>query len=115
MARTKGGTVKEAGAIARDVLIGMEEMNRNLLIRIHEDQGADGKRITGTFDLLHKGNGTYSQYIEDLLRDEPYTADELIELIRARDENCTHILNKNSLLRVWLPLPEESAEWLFAR
>jgi hypothetical protein len=115
MARTRGGTVKETGAYAGDVLIGMEEMNRNLLIQVHEDQRAgDGKRITGRFDLLRAGDGSYHEYIAEHFRDDPYTADELIRRIRFRDEDCTHILNKNSLLRVRLPLPRTAGDWCFS-
>lgn len=116
MATSKSGTVKETGAKGRDVLIGMEGMNRNLQIRVHEEQQSGlGGRVEGHFELLHAGNGYYSDAILRLVRPDPYTAEEFISLLQSKTEaaKCSHVLNRNALLRVWLSLPEATGEWLF--
>ena len=90
-------------------------MNRNLQIKVQEPQQAgQGGRVEGHFELLNPGDGFYGRSISDLVRSDPYTADGLISLLQSRagSANCTHVLNRNALLRVWLPLPQTTSEWL---
>ena len=99
MAKTKAGTVKETGARAGDALIGMEDMNRNLQIRVHRDQQSGlGGRVEGPFELLHAGDGTYSHFISAFVGDV-FNARELVRQVTSRSEavKCTHVLNRNAL------------------
>jgi hypothetical protein len=60
MSETVSGSVKETGADAHEILIGVQPMNQNLLIKIHKRQEPSedgGGRIVGAFQLLYEGNG----------------------------------------------------------
>lgn len=100
MSKAKPGTVKETGAKAGDVLIGIEGSNRNLQIRIHRNQEAgDGGRVKGSFDLLDAGDGAYAEYLSKFIGESFLAASELIESVAGKSgaQKCTHVVNLNMM------------------
>ncbi len=100
MAKTKPGTVKETGAKAGDILVGVGQVNKNLRIRLHKDQPmGDGGRIVGSFDLVQAGTGTYSSFLEGIVEESFISANELITRVASKSgaQKCTHIVNRNTL------------------
>jgi hypothetical protein len=78
----------------------MEDMNRNLQIRVDRDQGAGkGGRVEGSFELLDAGAGKYSQYFSEFVGRRCGSAKELIRQIASRPEatKVRHVLNRNAL------------------
>jgi hypothetical protein len=101
MAMTKAGTVKETGAKAGDVLIGIEPRNRNLRIRVDRDQTREGGRVQGSFELTTAGDGAYSRHITPFAGRSYRSAKELIDQIATRPgaAKVRHVLNRNGLKR----------------
>jgi hypothetical protein len=101
VAGTKLGTVKQTGAQAGDILVGIDKLNRGLQVRVRENQEKDGGRIEGTFDVLDAGNGYYSQYLNTFVGKTYREAKDLITDVQdAGAEKCTHILNRKEM-KVW--------------
>jgi hypothetical protein len=103
MSKSPSGTVKDSGASAGDILIGIQEeaLNRGLRIKIHKSQEkGHGGRVKGSFDLLDAGTGTYAQYLMEFVGEGFIEARELIEGVRKKGDaalKCSHILNCNKL------------------
>lgn len=101
MSRTPRGTVKEKGAPAGAVLVGIGRVNRGLRVRIREAQHEGrGGPIEGAFQVLDAGSGDYSEELGRNIAKKGRTfpdAGELISLVRARQKKCRHILNCNML------------------
>ena len=92
-------TVKDTGAYAGDLLIGAQDANAGLLIRIHTAQkGGRGGRIIGAFELLDGGDGPYAGHLKKLENKRFDSAADLIEKLAPfiRISNM-HILNCNML------------------
>lgn len=98
MVKRASGTVKETGAEPLDILIGVNDLNRGLRIKVYKNQTAAGGRIIGNFDVLSTGNGKYTPYLNKLKEKSFDNAKTLIEMIRdLGGEGCTHILNRREL------------------
>ena len=103
MGRTKPGTVKQTGAAAGAVLVGIAEDpgNRGLRVRVRDPQpSGEGGDIVGAFDLLSAGTGQYALYLKGHENSAFKSADYLLVRVQsvggdARD--CTHILKRNKL------------------
>ncbi len=103
--KTPEGTVKDTGALATSILIGVDDHNRGLRIQIDEDQEQSGKTIVGAFDVLDAGNGKYANAFEphvgkryesakDMIADVQNTANTIEAL---RDSEPTHFLLGSNL------------------
>lgn len=103
MASTPSGTVKETGAGAGAVLIGVLPLNRNLRIRVHPAQRAEeGRRVEGSFELLYAGDGTYAGALKELLGQDFISTAEFTAELRSKPgaEKCSHVVNRNTL-KLW--------------
>jgi hypothetical protein len=106
MSKTPLHTVKETGAVAGDVLVGIHRSsNSGLLLVIEKDQVAGrGGRIFGSFEILHPGMGRYVGGIRKVLETETSfeNANEFISAVSKQDScrDCTHILNANALWKL---------------
>ena len=99
MSLTKAGTVKETGASANDLLIGVEDCNAGLTIRIHKQQKSGrGGRVIGKFDLIKVGNGYYAHHLKQFEGERFDTAKIFIEEFKPLiGLDNTHIINCNTL------------------
>ncbi|MEO0248736.1 MAG: hypothetical protein ABIN58_04195 [candidate division WOR-3 bacterium] len=100
MAKTPPGTVKESGAVAGSILVGVKEHNAGLTIKVHEPQPhGKGGRIIGPFELLVAGTGTYAIHLRPHEGKIFRSVEELLDTIRRHRgaEKATHILNRNCL------------------
>jgi hypothetical protein len=109
MSETPPKTVKETGAKANDVLVGIHSnSNPGLLVRVFESQFiGNGGRIRGAFRILAEGNGKYSEGIRAVIENNSIfeKASDFIKLVSAEDgcSDCTHILNANALWKLDVP------------
>ena len=105
MSTTPEGTVKETGASAADVLIGVQSnANIGLVVEVFVAQSKKrGGRIQGAFRVLNPGKGCYAEGIRALLHQQlafQNAADFLRRLQQMPGcETATHILNANTLRR----------------
>ncbi|MBZ0255747.1 hypothetical protein K8I31_06770 [bacterium] len=103
MGKAPAGTVKETGAFTGDCLIGIKPHNKNLIIVISEniERNQGGGRIPCQFHLLHEGNGEYASFIHPNVNNS-FFSDDLINAIQNHPggEKCTHLLNKNCLVKL---------------
>lgn len=106
MSQTPFKTVKETGAEADDVLVGISaKHNTGILVRIFEKQEKDsGGRIRGAFEILHEGTGKYSEGIKTVTvsKREFDTVDEFVQTVGKQKgcHDCTHLLNANALWKL---------------
>ncbi len=100
MGVTKSGTVKETGASAGDVLVGINTLNQGLRVSITKDHKVGhGGRIVGNFKVLSAGTGTYAEHIKNLEGREFENAKEIVDLVKKMSgENCSHIVNGNNFM-----------------
>ena len=100
----KLGLLREIGAKAGEIIVGVKQVNMGLRIRADCDQRPDkenNKKIVGSFHLINAGSGDYAALMSEfegrLFRD----AGELIDLIRAKQDptqkTCTYILHRDLL------------------
>ena len=98
MGKTSVGTVKETGANPLQILVGFNELNRGLRIKVYSKQTPEGGRITGHFDLVSAGDGKYASILKKIDEKRFENAKELIDKVCALGgEKCAHILNRNEL------------------
>jgi hypothetical protein len=105
MSHTPLGTVKETGARAGDVLVGVAaEANAGLVVKVLSPQVPrdDGGRITGPFEVLAAGGGRYAKGIGVVLNEQPaffQNAASFIDKVRSVPgcEKATHLVNANTL------------------
>jgi hypothetical protein len=104
MSQTPLRTVKETGARAGDVLIGVDaEANAGLVVEVLSAQVPrdDGGRITGPFKVLAAGGGCYAKGISAVLNEQPafQNAASFIDKVRSVPgcEKATHLVNANTL------------------
>ena len=100
----KQGLLKEIGAKAGEILVGVKALNMGLIIRIDRDQKvdkSDNSRITGSFQLLSVGTGYYAAYMSGYENKRFSSAAELVNLIRGLQDpsqkRCTYILHRDLL------------------
>lgn len=98
MSKTTAGKVKETGAKPNQILVGINELNRGLRIKVYSHQTPEGGRITGQFDLETVGDGKYASFL-NMLNEKRFNnaADLIAKVLALGGENCTHILNRNEL------------------
>jgi hypothetical protein len=115
MSETVRDSVAITGADAGDVLMGSPNrfMNQGLLIKIFERQTHDGGRVTGPIELISAG-GTYAEVLSKFVQKERYdSVKALLDQVRfsgGEAAKCSHVFNKNSLLR--LRLVERTEGWV---
>lgn len=98
MGKTSPGTVNDTGAEPNQILVGFNNLNRGMRIKVHAHQGKEGGRITGHFDLESCGDGKFASYLNKLNEKSFDSANSFIDKVRALGgEDCTHILNRNEL------------------
>jgi len=100
MAKPKLGTVMETGAPAGAVLIGIDDVNRGLRIRILKAQkpGHSGWIEIG-FEVLDAGTGTYASALQPLVGDQFVSVREVLDRIRVEPSasKATFILSGSTL------------------
>lgn len=106
MSKAQKYSVKFTGANIGDELVGMINCNRNLRIRIHEQQKKQeefGGRVKGSFTLLDAGDGEYHEYLKNYVGDD-FDAKSLIDLLcrqinqdKNLDLDGLQIFNRNIL------------------
>ncbi|NSW86325.1 MAG: DUF3883 domain-containing protein [Syntrophobacteraceae bacterium] len=96
MGRTPSGTVKETGAKAGDILIGVQDVNRGLKIRLLGDQGkGHGGRVEPPFELVENG-GYYQEYLAEYMG-STFSAKHLVRVVAAKvGKNNLMFLNCNN-------------------
>jgi len=113
MSETPPNTVKETGAAAGDVLVGIHTNgNALLIVKVFEAQPPDvGGRLKGAFRVLDEGKGKYAKGIRSVIDDNAAFAEasDFIHLVASQEgcEDCTHILNLNALRKLDLILSGE--------
>jgi hypothetical protein len=105
MSQTPLRTVKETGARADELLVGITPRNMGIVVRIFNDQPSDeGGRIVGPFEVLHWGTGTYATDVLKLWHQQQSFAsvEEFIDRLSsvAPGTEFTHGLNANGLWRL---------------
>src|SRR5690242_15701996 len=97
--------VKSTGADAGSILVGIQDDNWALCVRVFEQQPVGrGGRLEGPIEILRAG-GDYSQYLVGLVGQHS-SVDEVIrqvnemEKLQGKVPKCTHILNANALATV---------------
>jgi hypothetical protein len=104
MSQTPPGTVKDTGAGAGDVLIGVDpDANPGLVVEVLSPQAPrdEGGRIIGPFKVLAPGSGRYAKGISAVLSEQAafQNAATFIENVRSVPgcEKATHLVNSNTL------------------
>lgn len=105
MSMTPPRTVKETGAIADDLLVGVTPRNMGVVVRIYNNQTPEeGGRIAGAFDLIQWGSGTYHREILKVwhTRNSFSSVKDFIELLESEfpKTRFSHGLNANGLWRL---------------
>jgi hypothetical protein len=105
MSATPPKSVKETGARADDLLVGITPRNMGLVVRIYNGQEpGEGGRIVGAFEIIHWGEGTYSMDLLQASRQQSGygSVGELIDVLSAETgkTDFTHGLNANGLWRL---------------
>ena len=90
-------TVHATGAAAGSVLKGISPHNKDLRLRVYQDQAkSDGGPIQGVFQLLHAGDNKYAAILDGFVGRD-LTAAELLVAIRRDYPQCVSVVNASAL------------------
>jgi hypothetical protein len=105
MSTTPPRTVKETGARADDLLVGIRPRNMGLVVRIFNDQEpGEGGRVAGAIEVVHWGQGKYADAVFQACSERSAfgSVDEFIRRVTSvpNAADFTHGLNANGLWRL---------------